>query len=143
MYIFQLLRVLFYILVLNLTVLLLFSNSHSIRLIEGVSNLTLCTTVGLRTSASYWKAVWDKNPDHSTSNPYLIAARIRRMRVKKDDINAVLKHHNISVSDNQLKELANVPPVDIGSVVNKDLLNTIVPSVTVPRTKVSKVQPIT
>lgn len=63
--------------------------------------------------------------------------------ITADDINTVLKHQNIVVTDDELKELLSVAGVDFGTFARKDQLNSSIPNVTKPRTKLSPVQPIT
>ena len=101
--------------------------------------------IGTRTSASYWKSVYEKDTNQVTSNPHILAARIigEQKPVGAEEINSVLAPQNISVTSDNLNELLAISPIEIGCVTNKKDLNKQLPNVTKPRTKLIQDQPVT
>lgn len=66
----------------------------------------------------------------------MIAARIikRGGPVTHTDLNSVLEHQNILVTENQLKELINIESQEFNISEDEGLLDVTIPKVTIPRT---------
>lgn len=62
-------------------------------------------------SALYWKQRAEKDTSQPTNNPHLLAARIIKSGkpVTHNEVNTVLEHQNISVTQEELDVLTNIP----------------------------------
>lgn len=84
----------------NLQVLL----EHSAGLVD---NTSIAESV---TSAIYWKQRAEKDTGQKTNNPHLLAARILKegVSITHNEVNTVLDHQNISVTQEELNELKDI-----------------------------------
>lgn len=92
----------------GLEIINLLYSTFNFSFVEYETDTTIAT---LATSASYLQDRFEKDDGQPTNNPHILAARIisRGGPITHNDINQVLRHQGIEITENELEELIAIP----------------------------------